>query len=518
MPDGDVALSAGTDETLPFRVSEAFESAAPSPPAAHPAAEPVATGSIAPHQAASEKDVFDRLATALVPLLDQFTGTSDGLAGFDRLGVARGQLLVDDRRHNSVERFKDLAFGFERLSNGVARMSLSATGGGLHWTVTVNGERHADGRRSLAVEAQNLTLEDLRLVPGLRDPGFESDVPLGGRFQLTLGPTGKFSALDGRLVLGSGFFRLNDPDHEPLELQSITVPFRFDGPSRSVLVEPSAIATETANYQFEGRLRPTAGSDDGWAFDADGKGVVGPERPNETPILLDRIEAALRVEPVDRHLFIDKLHVNGPQVALGVSGEVQMGRDGVQIDTKAFAGRMPAPVILRLWPTQLSAAVRAWLLVNLQGGMVEHGTAVAHLNEADLAKMKQQRSVADSHLKLDYAVSGVTLSFMNGVPPLRGLTGTGVVTGDTSKFFVTHGTMDVSPGHQLTLVDGSLVVPSTDPKPTPAVITAHVAGGIDVLADLLANDALKSYADLPPQADSARGQIDGTLTVGLEPR
>ena len=73
--------------------------------------------------------------------------------------------------------------------------------------------------------------------------------------------------------------------------------------------------------------------------------------------------------------------------------------------------------------------------------------------------------------------------------------------------------MDVSPGRKLTLADGNLHVPDTDPKPTPAVIEAHVLGGVDVLTELLSRDALKPYANLPADGSAMKGQIDGHLTV-----
>ena len=86
LPDGDVALSAGTDATLPFRLSEAFEAAAPSPPKAETAApgssatppaisEPAASqaasdqvGTTSPRNGAVDRDAFDRLAALLLPV------------------------------------------------------------------------------------------------------------------------------------------------------------------------------------------------------------------------------------------------------------------------------------------------------------------------------------------------------------------------------------------------------------------------------------------------------------------
>ena len=516
LPDGDVALSAGTDDSLPFRLSEAFEPAAPSPAASQPRTGETAMGGARPSgPAVVGPDALDRMAKALAPLLDRFTGADDALGGFDRLGVARGVLVLDDRVRNSVTTFRNLDFEFERGQDGGARMSLAADGSAGRWSASVSGSHGTDGRRALDIKLSNITLEELRSVPGLRDPGFDTDLPLSSRLDVVLDSSGSLAGLDLQAEFGAGVFKLDDPDHEPLFVTGISTGLHFEPATRTLALAPSTIATETADYRFSGQISPpTTGAD--WSFVGSGKGTVGPERPNEVPIALDRIEAALRLDPGEHRLAIDKLDVAGPQVALGLSGSVTKGDHGIQIAIRAHAGRMPAPVILRLWPTTVSAAVRSWLLANLQGGMVEHGTAVSNLDEADLAKMKIGRSVADDHLRVDYAVSGLTLGFMKGVPPLRNLAGTGIVTGDTSKLTVSHGVLDATPGRELTLVDGTLVVPSTDPRPTPAVITAHVAGGVDVLADLLSNDALKGYAGVPSEMASAKGQIDGTMSVALD--
>lgn len=516
LPDGDVALSAGTDETLPFRLSEAFESAAPSPAQARKAAaDATASGAKALPTSEPGQDAFDRLARMLLPLLDQFTGSKETLAGFDRLGIARGMLVLDDRPHNSVKTFRNLDFEFERKGTGSAQLSVSADGTSGRWSSTLSGTHQADGRRTLALAVDNVVLEDLNTVPALRDPGFDSDMPVAATLDAVLGPKGELAGLDGQVKLGPGYFRLNDPDHEPLLVDAVTVPVRFDADKRALVVAAAAIRTDTSDYTFSGQLLPPSETST-WAFNARGSGTVGPERPNETPIAIENVTAAIRLDPVAGRLTIDRLDIAGPQVDMGLTATVEHGPDGIKIATKATAGRMPAPVVLRLWPTTLSAGVRSWLLANLQGGMVERGTATAQLDDADLDKMKHGRSVADGHLRVDYAVSGLTLNFMNGVPPLRGLVGTGAVTGDTSRLTLSRGSMEVAPGRQLSLSDGSLWVPSTDPKPAPAVISAHVNGPVDVLADLLARDALKGYATVPTDAASAKGQIDGTLSVSLE--
>ena len=148
--------------------------------------------------------------------------------------------------------------------------------------------------------------------------------------------------------------------------------------------------------------------------------------------------------------------------------------------------------------------------------MVESGRSVVNLTDKDLALMRIQRSVPDDHIRVDYTVSDVALHVMNGVPLLSGVDGSGVATGDTSTFTVQRGEMLVSPGHKLVLADGKFDVPSTDPKPAPAVITAHVLGSMDAAADILSRDALKPFANVPIDASAVKGQVDAHLGIALK--
>ena len=179
-------------------------------------------------------------------------------------------------------------------------------------------------------------------------------------------------------------------------------------------------------------------------------------------------------------------------------------------------GRMAGGDVVRLWPSFVAAPVRAWLLRNLQGGVIEGGQGTLALTDTDLDLMRHQRSPPDDHVHIEFRIADASIAFMDGVPPLRGLDGTGVVTGDTFTLNATKAEMEVSPGHRLTASDGSLTVPSTDPKPTPGTIALKVTGAIDTLADLLSREALKPYANLPIDSSSVAGAFEGRLTVAMK--
>ena len=100
---------------------------------------------------------------------------------------------------------------------------------------------------------------------------------------------------------------------------------------------------------------------------------------------------------------------------------------------------MPAPALVRLWPSFIAAPVRAWLLANLKGGMVDSGTATVNLDRQRSRPMRAQRSVPDDHVRVDLRCPTWRSAFMPGVPALAGVDGTGRSPGDTANFTVQHG-------------------------------------------------------------------------------
>ena len=512
LPDGSAALSAGSDDVTPIRIGDLL-----STPASEKSASLSSTAAPpATPQRRDSETLVHTLATALAGIIDRFADVDNALSGFDQLGISNGTLIFDDRSRGSTTSFGNLDLSFVKMPEGFSSMSISADGTAGRWALSVQGSRYSDARRALSVSVNNLDIDDLRMVPGLRDPGFDTDMPISANAAFGLDEHGALAVARGHLALGSGFFRIHDPDHEPMQVSDVEATFRFDPSAGRIEIERSTIDVDASHYELTGAVTPPDSGDTTWAASLAGQGIFGAERPNEKPIKLDRINIAALVKPDEHRLIVDRFDVTGPQVGLHLQMEARHNDGGLLLQGTVASGKMPASIMLRLWPTPISAEVRSWLLVNLQSGVVERGKITFALTDADLARMRIQRSVADDHLRVDYAISDATLSFMAGVPPVRGVDGIGFVTGDTARFTVKRGLVDVSAGHQLALVDGALLVPSTDPKPAPATITAHVVGGIDVLTELLSRDALKPYANLPPDLGTPRGNIDGTLSVGLK--
>ncbi|MGI3902310.1 MAG: AsmA-like C-terminal region-containing protein [Janthinobacterium lividum] len=514
-PDGQVAISAGSDEAA-VPLAAAFDESPDSGTAVAPpsmAVDTAADGTAAippkPGNAA-----LRALSAAMKTLVDTATAPDSAFNALERVNVT-GRLLLDDRIHNTTTVFNNTALSFTRGPSGAPTLSVAADAPNGRWSLEAHASAQPDGGKLLTVDAANLSLDEITLAGGLKSLGFDFDLPVSANLAIKLAADGQIDSAKGTFSLGSGYFKLDDPDHEPLLINGVNGGFHLDRTTNGVEIDRTELHGPTSDFAVTGHVDLPHSLADPWSGRLGLSGAFLPERPGEKPIRLNRGDVVFHVQPAEHRLLIDKAELSGPEVDYKGTVEILYGPAGVHIRNTSSVRHMPAQTLVRLWPSFVSAPVRAWLLTNLKGGMVENGTATSNLDANDLALMRAERSVADDHVHVDFNVSNLGLAFMSGVPPLTDVAGNGVVTGRTFTLQVQRGSLDVSPGHRLTLADGSLRVPDNDPKPTPAIVDARIQGGVEVMAELLSRDALKSYADLPMDAGAMHGQVDGRLTVGF---
>ena len=518
LPDGQVAVSAGSNDKAALPLARAFgpsaspASAIPASGGAPTALPPLTSATISP---APANAALQALSAAMRTLVDAATATDSPLNALQRVNVT-GRIVLDDRTRGTTTTFQDAALGFDREPSGAAVLTVSADGPAGRWSLEARASVRGDGLRSLSVEASNLSLDEITLAGGLHSVGFDFDMPVSAKVNVALGADGAIDKVGGTFELGAGYFKLDDPDHEPLLIDSVKGGFHLDRATNGIVIDRTVMQAGGTTFATTGQVGFPSTADDPWTVRLDSSGTFGAERPGEKPIPIPNIALALRLFPRTNRLLIDRARVTGPDIDFEDAAEIHTDAQGVKIHNTASVHRMPAQMLVRLWPSLVAAKVRAWLLVNLKGGIIENGTAVADFDADDLKQMHLDSPVADSHVRVTFDVSGLALNVMAGVPPLTAIDASGVVTGHTFDMAVHHGEMEVSTGRRLTLADGDFRIPDNQPKVMPAAVQAHVTGGVDVLADLLSRDALKPYASLPLESGTLKGQFDGHLALGLK--
>ena len=161
-------------------------------------------------------------------LIEAVTGQDQAL---DRLGIAHGRLEVENGATHQKVVFEDLDLAFDK-SAAVAGLTLSALGPAGRWSVAVKAQ--GEGLRSLGIEAHDLDLDDFMLATGRKAP-FEATMPISAKLDLQLAADKSLAAMRGRFGLGAGYFKLDDPDHEPFLVDEVTGGWSWDAAAQRFL-------------------------------------------------------------------------------------------------------------------------------------------------------------------------------------------------------------------------------------------------------------------------------------------
>ena len=500
MPNGAVALSAGSESMI--------LTGARRPSDAPPAAEPVVD--------VPSGDAMIALGEALKALLDNAMRQNSPAGALRRLGISSGRLVFEDQITQRVTRFEDLDLDFDRAEDSAALL-VSARGPHGRW----RAEALANGRpgdiRTLDISINNLTLDELQLVAGMRDPGFELSSPMSVQVNVTLGRDNLLAAANGRFGAGSGIFKLDDKDHEAAHIDQIEGTFEWNATSRRFDLNRTLVQAGETRFAIAGAVTPPPSGSNAWQISGRlaERSVYGPELPSAKPIFIDRAVLDAKLISSERRLIIERLEMAGPDLSLAGQADLRLTDQGPSLRFTGRAASMPAVSVVRLWPTPVAPRVRAWFVRALRAGTLEEGSLWLDFDPQTFDLLKKDLQPPDDKLRVNFRLSGALLEAVPGLPPLAALDGTGVVTGRTANFVATRAQMDVS-GQKLNIVEASFSVPDTQVKAAPASVNMRLTGPLDAVADLFERDRLKRFAQLPIDSTTVKGQIDGQIVIDLK--
>jgi hypothetical protein len=516
MPDGRVTISAGTAP----QDALSLDSRAPAP--LTPSA-PVDQG-----DAADSTKLLARGGAALRVLTDLVTSPDSAIGAIDRVGVLHGRLVIDDRTLDRVIRYDDLTLSLEKGAGGM-KFNLAATGAIRRWAVVATAQGVPGGRRAFEAKAQDFSLDEIALFGGLRNVPFDSDAPLSAQLRFALGENDLVAEASGGITVGAGYFRLDEPDFEPVMIQSISGAAHWDRKNRQFVISPIKVKTGALDMTIEGALAPPATSvslppDAAPAEEGSWIGSlrlakptsVGPERAGQSPLTLERSSLRLHFSPIEKKLAIEQFELVGPEVNLTGSAAVDLV-DGPHVTFGLTSDNTQVQALVRLVSTHVAAPVRNWLIEHLPLGAIRHGEFKADFTQADIIAMRYEQPPPDAaiHAEADL-VNVALLDLLPGLPPLRNLSMHLHQTGRTLTLAGASGVMDTPHERRLTFSEGSFVIDDNMLKPAPATLDLRFAGNVEGVAEILALPSLAPYTNLPLDPSQLKGQIDGRLRANIE--
>ncbi len=510
LPDGELSLSTGKAGTQVLHVT---------PPPALPAN---ASGGTPADTGAGAAKVA---VAALTALLDMISGPDSPIVALDRVGIVQATLVVDDRTANQTTIFNGLDLTFDK-KDGAAHIKIGADGPNGRLLAEAVAKGSPNGPRSIHASIQNVSVDEVALFAGIRNPAVDFDMPLSASVDIALKPDGQPDSASLEFGLGAGYLRLDDPEFAPVFTQGLTGRIKWLPERNQFALEPMRINADGLNAVLSGTMVPPVTANDPWSvsFETAPGTTLAAEHKGDAPFVIDRasLKGRFFTQPsADKavatpRFLIDRAEITGPGTGVAISGELSGTGPTTRIKLGISAARMPVLNLLRLWPFWIAPPVRDYFSKNVLGGIIEMGRLSIDHDAPSLAMMREDIPPPDGNILGEFVFSNGVLTVLPGVPPLTGIDVTARVTGRTAAVSMSHGSVETAPGHRLAVSDMTFNIADGALKPTPAQVTAKISGPVESVVELLALDALKAFAPLAIQPGTVRGQIDGRMVVDLK--
>ncbi len=505
LENGELAISAGAEPI----------SLGPRPAAPPAVADAAPVEAAAP--AAPPSNALAPLAKAVSDILGALSDDASPLARMEQVGIVNGRLSFDDRRNGRSIVFDKVEMGFAR-QNGKADMIIAADGPAGRWQASAKAIDATGNDRALELEIHDITFDEIALAAGMKSSDVFFDTPLSAVVRIGIDDSGALRGANARFNAGAGYLYMRDEDFEPIYVEQITGGFRWDAATKRVEIEPTQWAAGDTRLMFTGMISPPATPDGDWRVEGrtEPGSVLGAEQPGDVSLPMDDASLAISIAPATHRLRLEHFEAHGPDIDVRLTGDFDWGETSRELRLNLAAGRMPVRAALRVWPSFIAPPVHTWMLSHVDAGYIEQGALTLDFDGRTLDNAFQKKLPPDDErISADFSISGATLRFLPGVPPLVGLDVVGHTTGHTAAVTARRGAIEGAPGHRMTLSEGAFNVADTTLKPAPATISMRLAGAVESLVDILSRDGFKPFVGNIGDTSTVHGQVDGKVFVDL---
>ncbi len=285
-----------------------------------------------------------------------------------------GSLTVDDARTGKRWTFENISLSLERPHGGGVVVTVGSDNPDHPWGLTASINPTRDGYRSIALEARQVSANDLLLASRLGDGSLQINLPLSASLRGEIGPNGVPQSLTGRIVADAGSINdANDSDGR-LDIDHAEFKIDWDAASRMLSV-PFQILSGGNRITLLGQVEAPAAAPGPWLFKIGGGTVVlaAPSGAGD-PLILNRVVMSGQFDPVKKRFVVDQGDLGNTDVGVAMSGTADYSSGDLHLATGVAVTRMPADALKRLWPVFVSPKVRDWFNDHLTSGNVDHVT------------------------------------------------------------------------------------------------------------------------------------------------
>jgi uncharacterized protein YhdP len=155
----------------------------------------------------------------------------------------------------------------------------------------------------------------------------------------------------------------------------------------------------------------------------------------DRPITMARLALAAEADFRDDSLVVDRAQIDlgGPRIL--AAGDMRYRDGALRSLLTATLFDLPVDLLPRYWPPGLNREARAWVAEHIADGRVDHATLELEAESpADRPAALEPRA-----LRARFGYSGLTVRYLDGLPPVAGVGGTGSYDGEAVRFAVEEG-------------------------------------------------------------------------------
>ncbi len=454
------------------------------------------------------------MAHEVSQILDRLLAPDTPLAALNRVMIRDSSITVRDLAHDSTIHLGHVDLTLARQTGG-ATLDLSASDGDVPWHARARIEtRASDASRHVQLEVDHWSFAALQHLAGLPDNGARLDISGTIDMAARLSHGGALMSLAASITGGSGLFKANNPDFEPILFDGFSLKAHYD-PARSIiLLDAAKLKSGDSALNLVGQITPpTAGTSKiGYDLTIGKNTQLGASRPGDRILQISRGRIAGSFDQAEDRLTLDQFQLEGPLVHIAASANALLGPAPDVVGQTSITA-MQARDVIRLWPSSLAAPVRAWFRQRLTAGVVDDVNIKINLDAKALAQAAAQQAVPDAALNMTGTVKGVGIKILDGFPAVTGINATGVLTGHTVQITINSGKLTAQAGKALNIASGSFTMRDSSLMPAPATILATMSGSLATTTELVAKDALRPFVHLPLDPKSIAGEIKGQLQI-----
>jgi hypothetical protein len=469
-------------------------------------------GPLAPPAAASGQPAEggpSPVSRAVASLLEPVLGSSSLIGALDRASIANARLTVFGADGRERAAFTRVNASFERVEDGIRRMSIDLDGPGGAWRL--GGLLREDGAaRQAELQASLIPLQDAMLLTGMSSFPALADLKLSGAISASL--TGdRLTSFVGRFESTPG--SITQPGQKPIKIDRLAVGaswdeagHRFDLADLQLKIggtEASLAGTLTAHIAGGSWRLKLSGRDASWA------GAT----PRDPAFKVDELSAEASF--AEAGVALDRVTFRGQDVDLSVSGAMTPSPAGPSLRALIEGRGTSVRRFLAFWPDNVNPELRGYLAQNLGSGMLDRMQLRTELDPEDVKSAFSGRPISDAGLSLTFAVSDAKMNIIDGLPPLTKLAFLGAATGTTTTLTEGVGRVEMPDGRRLAFSDGSFRQTDEHMATSVAQIGFRLNGGADALASLLRSPIFREFGSFDIDPGNVKGRVDLRVTLPL---